>query len=528
MRWKGSKEIGIQYHAGHRPNKPAIISDEGALTFRELHIRANRLANALVDLGIKPHDTLAMLLPNSARSLEIFTAAGRIGAVPVALNCHFKGEEISYIVNQSEARILIFAEEFLPVILPIQDRLPRVEHFVVVGLRGPKPPVDPLWDLEDLMARSPETEPRSGPPDGVSASLIYTSGTTGRPKGCYKTSRRRLETLLFYADLYGFRSEDVHLMVCPFYHSAPNAFAIMALVLGNTLVILRRFDPVETLKAIHQYQVTTTFMVPTQINRILHLPHDLLERWKPSSLRILIVAAAPFPFPLKRKAVEYFGDGKLYEFYGATEQSMNTLLYPHEQLERPGSCGRAIPGNEILLLDKEGNPVPPGEVGELFVKNDYLMDCYYNMPEETAKVFRNGYCSVGDLARVDEDGYYYIVDRKVDMVISGGVNIYPVEIEECLFRHPKIFDAAVIGVEDPLWGERLVAYIVLQSGAKMTEQEVQDHVVRHLADYKKPKEVYFVHELPYSGQGKLLKRELKALYPRQASGSGTKRGATNT
>jgi acyl-CoA synthetase (AMP-forming)/AMP-acid ligase II len=315
-------------------------------------------------------------------------------------------------------------------------------------------------------------------------------------------------------DLYGLVPEDIHLTVCPLYHSAAYAFSHMALMIGNTLVVQGHFDPLETLRAMRSHAVTTTFMVPTQINRIVSLPPRQLEDLKPTGLRAMVVAAAPFPFPLKKKAVEFFGEGRMYEFYGATELSMNTLLKPSEQLERPGSCGRAIPGNQILLLDEQGEPVPTGEVGEVYVKNNHLLDYYYKMPQETARGFRDGHFSVGDLARMDEDGYYYIVDRKVDMVISGGVNIYPVEIEACLHRHPKIYDAAVIGVEDEEWGERLVAFIVPKEGQDLSAEEVQGHVSQHLAGYKKPREVFFVKDLPYSAQGKLLKRELKSLYKR--------------
>lgn len=507
-----TRRIGIKAHAEAEPEKPAIVDDEGALNYAELHARVNRLANAFLELGVRLEDKIAVLLHNSAKPLEVFSALGKIGAVPVAINYHFKGEEIVYIANQSDSKALVFGQEFVPIVLPIQDRLERVEHYIVVNDRKTEKPFGPFSDYEDMVAQSSEKEPEGGPPDGVSSSLIYTSGTTGRPKGCFKTSRRRLATLLYYIDLYGFVPEDVHFTVCPVYHSAPYAYSLMALLIGNTLVIHRHFDPLESLLAINKHGITTTFMVPTQINRIVNLPPDQLEQLRPTSLRVVVVAAAPFPFPLKRKAVEFFGEGKLYEFYGATEQSMNTILYPEEQLEKPGSCGRAIPGNDILLLDEHGNPVPAGEVGEVFVKNDYLLDCYYKMEEETARSFRNGYFSVGDLARVDEDGYYYVVDRKVDMVISGGVNIYPVEIEECLYRHPKVYDAAVIGVEDADWGERLVAYIVLKEGEEMSVDGVQRYVSEWLADYKKPKEVYFVNELPYSAQGKLLKRELKARY----------------
>jgi acyl-CoA synthetase (AMP-forming)/AMP-acid ligase II len=513
------RRLGIRAHAEHDPQRPAIMDDNGTLTYGELHLRVNRLSNALWRLGIRPDEKVSVLLHNSARPLEVSSALGKIGAVPVAINYRFKSEEILYIVNHSDSKAMVVGEEFLQVVEPALNEMDHLEFLIIVG-EGKEVPALPLpcYPYEEIIVASSEDEPPGGPPDGVSSSLIYTSGTTGRPKGCYKTSRRRLKTLIFYADLFGLVSEDVHLTVCPFYHSAPNAFSLMALLLGNILVIKGHFDPVETLMAMQKYRVTTTFMVPTQINRIVNLPEGLRERLRPSHLRVLIVAAAPFPFPLKKEAVAYFGTDVLYEFYGATEQSVNTILYPHEQLLKPGSCGRAVEGNDIKLLDEQGRPVAVGEVGEFFVKNEYLMDCYYKMPVETAGAIRDGYCSVGDLARMDEEGYYYIIDRKVDMVISGGVNIYPVEIEECLYRHPKVYDAAVIGVPDEQWGERLVAFIVPKEGLRPTSQEILEYLSEHLADYKRPREVYFVRELPYSPQGKVLKRQLRDSYSRGLHG----------
>jgi acyl-CoA synthetase (AMP-forming)/AMP-acid ligase II len=506
------RRIGIKPHAEDHPHKPAILDPRGTLTYAQLFQRINRLANAFLAMGIRPDDKVSLLLDNSAKPLEAINALGRIGAVPVSINYRFKGQEILYIAAHSDSRAMVLDEAFLPAVAPIVDRLPQVRHWVLVRPSSWGSPPHPFLDYEELIASGVDGEPAGGPPDGVSSSLIYTSGTTGPPKGCFKSSRRRLSTLLHYMDLYHLVPEDVHLAVCPLYHAAPYAFSHMAVLLGNTLVIQNHFDPTETLRVMKAHAVTTTFMVPTQIHRIVNLPQEERDGLRPSTLRTLVVAAAPFPFPVKRKAVAFFGGEVMYEFYGATELSMNTLLTPGEQLRKPGSCGRAISGNDIRLLDEEGKPVPVGQVGELYVKNDHLLDGYYKMEEETARCFRDGYFTVGDLARVDEEGYYFIVDRKVDMVISGGVNIYPLEIELCLHRHPKVFDAAVIGVEDPDWGERLVAFIVARPGEVLTPEEVKGHVSAHLADYKKPREVFFVEELPYSAQGKLLKRELKARY----------------
>ncbi|MBW2561816.1 MAG: AMP-binding protein, partial [Deltaproteobacteria bacterium] len=263
---------------------------------------------------------------------------------------------------------------------------------------------------------------------------------------------------------------------------------------------------------VDKYKVTTVWVVPTMLNRILNLPEEVRVRYDISSLKSITVGGESFPFPLKERAVEFVGEGKIFEFFGGTEISCVCYMRPEDQLKKPGSCGKPTMGNEIVLLDENKNEVPVGEVGIMYVKSPFLLDEYYKNPEATKANYHNGYFTVGDMARVDEDGFYYILDRAVDMIISGGVNIYPAEIEEILYRHPDIFDAAIIGVPDPDWGERIVAQVVPKVDAQLTEQDVKDYVGENLASYKKPREVYFVEELPYSSSGKLLKRVLREEY----------------
>ncbi|MBW1781367.1 MAG: AMP-binding protein [Deltaproteobacteria bacterium] len=235
-------------------------------------------------------------------------------------------------------------------------------------------------------------------------------------------------------------------------------------------------------------------------------------QYETASLRAITVGGESFPFPLKKKAIEFFGAGKIFEFFGGTETSCVTYMHPEDQLRKPGSCGKPVAGNEIKLLDEKGNEVPQGEVGIMYIKSPFLLDEYYKNPEATQASYHGEYFTVGDMARVDEDGYYYIVDRAVDMVISGGVNIYPAEIEEVLYNHPAIYDVGIIGVPDPDWGERLVAYVVPKPGAEISQEDIKNYVGEKLASYKKPKEVYFVEELPYTPSGKLLKRMLREQY----------------
>jgi acyl-CoA synthetase (AMP-forming)/AMP-acid ligase II len=340
--------------------------------------------------------------------------------------------------------------------------------------------------------------------------MIYTSGTTGHPKGAFRPDGVPMESVLRAIQLFTIRGTDVHLVAGPGYHSAVGFFAALTGLCGGTNVLMPKFDPETALALIERHRVTTTFMAPTLLQRIMDLPDALRARYDVSSMRALIIGAAPCPFSLKERTHAYFGE-VLIEFYGATETGVNLLLRPEEQLRKPGSAGRPPEGQEILLLDDAGNPVDDGQPGEVWVRNNYLAT-YYNKPEATAGSTRDGFFSVGDLAYRDADGFYYICDRKTDMIISGGVNVYPAEIEACLHAHPAVLDIAVIGAPDDQWGESVKALVVLQPGATVTESELIDFCRERIADYKRPRSVDFVADLPRDQAGKLLKRQIRAPY----------------
>jgi fatty-acyl-CoA synthase/long-chain acyl-CoA synthetase len=340
--------------------------------------------------------------------------------------------------------------------------------------------------------------------------MIYTSGTTGRPKGAYRPHGVPAEHVLDSIQLFGLRPDDVHLMAGPGYHSAVAFFSVLTIACGATVVIMPRFDPEEALRLIDRHRVTTTFMAPTLLHRIMDLPAETRARYDVSSMRGLILGAAPCPFTLKERAVSYFGE-TLYEFYGATETGVNLILRPEDQLRKPGSAGRVAPKQEVRLLDDEGNPVPDGQPGEIWVRSDWLAT-YFNRPDATERSMRDGFFSVGDVAYRDADGYYYICDRKVDMVISGGTNVYPAEVEACLHGHPAVRDVAVIGVPDDHWGEAVKAVVVLRPGITATEDELVDWCRGRIADYKRPRSVDFTDEVPRDQAGKLLKRKIREPY----------------
>jgi len=504
-----TERLGIATHARRHPDKPALIMGDAVITYRELDTDTNALANALLGLGIVPGDRIGVLFHNGPEILISWSAAGKIGATPIAVNYRFKADELSYIINDSESRLLIYGAEFEDTVCAAKPKLTnRSIKYVRPGGGSPE-----TFDLDELTRNAsdaaPEVETGS---HGVASSLIYTSGTTGKPKGVVRSSKNRLNSLLGYA--YNFEStyDDVHLVAGPLYHAAPYAWAAFSLILGNTVIIMPRFDAEAFLRLVEKYRVSTTWLVPTMVNRIVNLPADIRNQYDISSLKSITIGGESFPFPLKERAVAFFGPGRIFEFFGGTEISCVTYMRPEDQLRKPGSCGKPARGNEIRLLDEKMNEVPQGEVGIMYVKSPFLLDAYYKNPEATQANYHEGYFTVGDMARVDEEGYYYIVDRAVDMIISGGVNIYPAEIEELLYNHPSVFDVGIIGVPNPDWGERIVAYVVPQPGAEISEEDIQNYVGENLASYKKPKEVYFVEELPYTPSGKLLKRVLRERY----------------
>ena len=343
---------------------------------------------------------------------------------------------------------------------------------------------------------------------GLGASMIYTSGTTGNPKGAWRPHGVDIGNVLQVISIFELAQSDVHLMCGPGYHSGVAFFSVLHQVLGATVVLQQKFDAGDALDLVERHRVTTSFMAPTLLQRLV----DAQERnpRDTSSLRAIILGAAPCPHVLKERAEAVFGQ-VLWEFYGATETGVNTVLRPEDQLRKPGSCGTAVPGQEIMLVRDDGTEAGIGEPGELMVRSSWVAE-YYNRPDATSQSLRDGFFSVGDVAYRDDEGYYYICDRRIDMIISGGVNIYPAEVEAVLHAHPAVMDAAVIGVPDDQWGESVKAVVQLRPSMHATGDELISFCGERLAGYKKPRSVEFVDELPRDAAGKLLKRKLRDAY----------------
>jgi acyl-CoA synthetase (AMP-forming)/AMP-acid ligase II len=497
----------IATHAAAKPDAPAVIEGDRSISWREYLERRNRLAHALVQLGLRPGEHAIVYAPNSLEHLLAGAAVRAAGAIAVPMNHRLVADEVAYILDDSDAAMVLVGDPFLAVADAVRPSAPRVRHWITIG-RARR-----AWaaHLEDLV--------RTGDPGGVPAggggnvggSMIYTAGTTGKPKGARRRATDQA-ALLPRLKAFDLVRPHVHLVAGPLYHSAPGAFALYTHIFGGTVVVMPRFDPEEALALIARHRVTSTFMAPILLKRIVDLPEAVRARYDVGAMQVIVMAAAPCPMTVKEDVVRTFGP-VLYEFYGSTELGMNTVLRPEDVLRKPGSCGRAAPGVELAVMDLDGRPVKRGEPGELLVRRyEGVFDEYWKKPEATRQTERGDWLSVGDVAWMDEDGFVYICDRIRDMVISGGVNIYPAEIEDALHRHPAVQDVAVFGVPDDEWGERLHAAVQPREGARLTADELIEFARTHLGGYKVPREVSFHAELPRDSAGKLLKRVLREPY----------------
>ena len=497
-------------HAAATPDKVALIDEDGRrVTYAELNRRVNRCCSALVAAGLRRGDRCLHMHHNRIEASELGHALRKLQIVTTSINWRLRDAEIAYLLNDSGASLIVAGEEFAAVVdearAAVQDAAAR-RWWVLGGAPAP-----PGWErYEDRLAAADDSEPPP-PPEMTGPTMVYTAGTTGNPKGAYRPTGTRLEVILQWIQRFGFSSDDVHLLAGPGYHSAPAAFSALQGLIGATTVVMHRFDAERALRLIAEHRVTSTFMAPTLVKRILDLPEPVRRAHDVSSMRALIVAAAPFPADLKRRAVEYFGDC-VFEFYGATETGIVTVIGPGELLAHPDSCGRPFPGVEIRLLDEQGNEVPDGEPGELWSRSVQLLAEYYNKPEATRSNSSEGFFTVGDIARRDADGYIQICDRKIDMVISGGVNIYPAEIEAALALHPAVEDCAVIGIPDEEWGESLKAVVKLRPEMTATPEQLIAWCGERLAGYKRPRSVDIVDDFPRDAAGKLVKRRLRDRY----------------
>jgi fatty-acyl-CoA synthase/long-chain acyl-CoA synthetase len=494
----------LAIHAEGNPEKPALILGDEVVDFADLNRRANKAARVFNELGCEPKDRVAIMSFNAIAGAVITHGLRRVGLIVVPVNYRLRGPEVAYVLNDSGARVVCADADHVGVVDVARPHVTGERHYIATGDNQPAG-----WkSFRELMEAEPGGPLDTEAPGGLGASMIYTSGTTGNPKGAWRPNGVNLENVLQVISIFGLNQSDVHLVCGPGYHSAVAFFATLNQLLGATNVIQPKFEADWALDLIERHRVTTTFMAPTLLQRLVDAqerrPRDL------SSLRALILGAAPCPHALKVRAEKVLGQ-VLWEFYGATETGINTVLRPEDQLRKPGSCGTAVPGQEIRLAAPDGSDVPDGKPGELMVRNTWLAE-YYNRPDATDKSLHDGFFSVGDVAYRDDEGYYFICDRQVDMVISGGVNIYPAEVEAVLHAHTAVMDAAVIGVPDEEWGEAVKAVVQLRAGMKVTADELIAFCDQRLAGYKKPKTIDFVDELPRDAAGKLLKRMVREPY----------------
>lgn len=493
----------FRLHAGNHPNKIAVVSEDRAVDYRALNRRIDALAAGLRNLGIGRGDSAALVMRNRIAFVEAQTALSRLGAHAVSGSYRATPSELRYLVTHSDAKVLFLDgdlstthEEAIAWASEDSSR-----HAIAVGA-----PVRGLLPYEEVFASTSE---HVGDDPGGGAVVIYTSGTTGKPKGAVRrfTEGAALASIRFLLEV-PITADDRHVTVAPLYHSTAWAFASFTFVVGGTVYLEKEFDPEGFLKIVDREKITTSALVPTMLHRILALPAEVRRRYDTSSLRAIFSGGSPLPGELARRFIEAYGP-VLWNFYGATETGINTVATPAELLRSPGTIGHVVPGNELRILDDQGRDVGPSETGELFVRNAMLIEGYHRDEAATRASMRDGFFSVGDLAHRDAAGLYHLDGRKRDMIISGGVNVYPAEIEEVLHRHPAIAEAAVVGVPDEEWGERVCAFVVLRGNDAATEADIVAWVRRELSGPKVPRRVFVVSELPKNPTGKVLKRELR-------------------
>lgn len=500
----------LALYAAARPDDVAVIDGDWVQTLAEFNAAVNRYGHVLRDCGVRAGEKVLWVGQNSAEVVAINHAARKVGAVCVPMNYRLAPDEAQYVIDNCDAVVILFDIEQAEQLEPIRAQCERVREWLVFRLQGASAP---LWarDLDAEAAAASTDEPdREGDDPTAGTTMIYTSGTTGHPKGTVRRTTTNAADAAAFVQMVGWVPSDVYLSTGPLYHSAPLGFMLVVQAIGGSVVVQRHFDAEDWLRLVQTHKVTTSFSAPTPVRRVVDLPEEVRAKYDSSSIQRLIANAAPWPFELKKKYVERVNDWSLFEVYGSTELGVNTMLLPGDQMRKPGSCGKPIPGVTIELVDDEGNVVTtPMEPGEVYIESDATFATYYKDPDKYEASKRGSFLSVGDVAYWDEEGYLYICDRKSDMIISGGVNIYPAEIEAVLVAHPAIADAAVFGIPDEEWGEAVHAVVSTYDGEPVDVEEVQAFCREHLAGFKVPRSLELMAEIPRSASGKIQKRQLR-------------------
>jgi acyl-CoA synthetase (AMP-forming)/AMP-acid ligase II len=509
----------LKVNAKKFPDTIALKDSKRAFTYPEVNRRANRLAHSLLSLDLEKGDKVALLLENCIEIIEVYLAAAKTGLVVVPINFRLIGPEVEYIVCDSDAQAMVVHDEFTPCVNRIKQNLPKIrpQNYIVVGEAR-----EGYAEYEAFIHAAPECEPEAQVEPRDPWILIYTSGTTGKPKGVVRSHESHIAFYLINAADFGFNEHDVCLNIMPLCHINSTFFTFTFTYIGGTAYIhpARSFRADEILEIIEREKITFISLIPTHYSLLLSVPKEA-RRHNLSSIRKLLCSSAPVSKNMKLAIMEFFPGVELYEAYGSTEAGIVTILRPEDQMRKLGSIGFESLGTDLIkILDDAGKEVGSGEIGELYSRGPMLFDEYYKLPEKTAASFRGEWFSAGDMARRDEDGFFEIVDRKNNLIITGGEHVYPSEVEKLICTHPGVLDVAVVGLPDEKWGEVVTAFIVAKNpNAPPSEEEIIALCRDKIAGFKRPRAVHLLsqEEMPRTGSGKVLHRVLRERY-RGASG----------
>jgi acyl-CoA synthetase (AMP-forming)/AMP-acid ligase II len=503
LRWGASPATGIKTAAIHYPDETGLIDERGSLSFEQLHRRSNALAHAFERMGIGYGDGVGIMCRNHRGFVEATLAAAKLGASALYLNTMFAGPQLVEVTRREGPKVLVYDEEFTELLDGVDESVQRV-----VGWVDGEPGV-PM--LDSLIASAGDSDLK--PPPDKPRFVILTSGTTGTPKGAQRSSPDGLLAMAALIDKIPYRSRDTMMVAAPLFHSWGFFHFVMSLPTASTLVLRRRFDPEGTLQAVQEHSAQVLAVVPVMLQRILQLPDETLASYDLSSLRITSLSGSALPGDLAIEWMDRFGD-TIYNLYGSTEVAYATVATPADLRLAPGTAGRPPRGTVVRLYDEQGCQVPRGEVGRIFVGNEMSFEGYTG---GGGKEVIDGLVSSGDVGHIDADGRLFIDGRDDEMIVSGGENVFPREVEDLLSDHEAVVEAAVIGVEDAEFGQRLKAFVVLKDGTEIDEEGLKAYVKANLAGYKTPREIEFLDELPRNATGKVLKRDLRAREAQQSA-----------